>query len=90
MDRSKFLQIRNTATPLKAHIQVDLTPDFDQELIVEFTQFMHPNAEITSDPGLCTVHNAEGFYGYALYTTGIIQTNMQTGKKIFYTLPVNP
>ncbi len=89
MDRSQFMQIRNTVKPLKAQIQVNLMPDFDQEVIEQFARFIHPKCAITSDPGHCTVQVAEGFYVYALYTTGVIQTNMQTGEKIFFTLPAN-
>lgn len=87
MDHSNFEQIKQSVTSLLPHIQVDLVPAFDEEFIEAFARYLHPHADMMADAGRCTVHLPTGFLVYTLYTTGIVRTDRQSGKKVFYQLP---
>lgn len=84
MNSIDFEKVKNTAEKLAVHQYVKLQPDFDEKLIKQFVQFMHPNCELQCEPGRCSVKAGANIYTYTLYVTGIIRAEFNTSKRVFY------
>ena len=84
MTKAQFISISKKGITPKFSQLIGLTESFNTSLLIDFCVMAHPNVCKTSHGSKCTVHTGNFGISYTLYNNGILKTNLDTNKKIFY------